>query len=72
MKLPFYANCDNPDKGLSFVASDTRVYTKEGFQWKMLIEDELRYLLENHHVSHSLYFRAKCSVNVLWILKDGI
>lgn len=72
MKLPFYANSDNPDKVLSFVASDTRVYTKEGFQWEMLVEDELWYLLENHHVSHSLYFQGKCSVNVLWILKDGI
>lgn len=72
MKLPFYANRDNPDEFLCFAASETKVYTDEGLQWEMLVEDELWYLLENHDVCYSLYFKAKCSINVLWILKDGI
>lgn len=72
MKLPFYANMDIALGVLSFVASETRVYADNGLQWDMLVEDEFHYLLENHDVSNSLYFRAKCSVNVLWILKDGI
>lgn len=71
MKLPFKTETYGTDMRLVFTASHTLVYDGDE-QWDGLEQEELYGLLENDEVTGALIFHARCSVNVLWILKDGL